>query len=250
MTADDPRIIAYPTSGALPDIRPARPTREWMDALPDKFAYRCLPLNMANALGWEIGAPCGFTALWDGGDRPDAIQVLGPPGAHGLPVSHFGHGVLTFHVTVLLRTPPGVNLLATGPLNHPKDGISPLAGVVETDWSPYAFTMNWKFTAAHAPVSWAAGEPFVQLIPLPRGLAESLTPETRQMDDDPELAAQHRAWAASRLDFNAALDRRDDAARRQGWQKDYFRGRAPDGTDGAEDHQTKTRSRPFPGAKS
>jgi Family of unknown function (DUF6065) len=28
--------------------------RAWMDATDQRFAYRCLPLNIANAHGWEI----------------------------------------------------------------------------------------------------------------------------------------------------------------------------------------------------
>jgi hypothetical protein len=31
-------------------------------------------------------------------------------------------------------------------LNSPKDGIAPLTGVIETDWLPYPFTMNWQMT--------------------------------------------------------------------------------------------------------
>ena len=62
------------------------------------------------------------------------------------PLSAFGEGVLTFHINGLFRTPPGWNLWVGGSPNSPKDGIYPLTGVIETDWSPYTFTMNWRFT--------------------------------------------------------------------------------------------------------
>jgi hypothetical protein len=61
------KLIAYPTSGTAPDIRPSPATRDWMDALPEGFGYRCLPLNIANMHGWEIACPRGFRARWDGG---------------------------------------------------------------------------------------------------------------------------------------------------------------------------------------
>ena len=84
--------------------------------------------------------------MWSGGKELEAIRIKTAGPAHLAPISHFGSGVLTFHVTVLFRTEPGINLWVTGPVNRPKDGIAPLSGVIETDWAPYTFTMNWLFT--------------------------------------------------------------------------------------------------------
>ena len=60
--------------------------------------------------------------------------------------SHFSHGIITFHPGYLFRTPEGWSMWAGGAPNHVKDGIQPLAGLVETDWLPFPFTMNWVFT--------------------------------------------------------------------------------------------------------
>lgn len=239
-------LIAYPLSGPPPRIRPAPLSRDWIEAMPEQFAYRCLPLNIASQYGWEVLCPARATACWDGGTGLDAIEVRVEGDTHLAPASHFGHGVLTFHIGALFRTPPGINLLVTGPTNRPKDGAAALSGVIETDWSPYPFTMNWAFTRAGAEVTWDRDEPFALLFPVQRGLLESLEPEFRDLDSDPELAAQYRAWADARHRFNAELaDPASDAARER-WQKGYFRGVRPDGTGGAPDHQTKLRVRPFP----
>ena len=154
--------------------------------------------------------------------------------------------MLTFHVAALFRTPPGVNLMVSGPLNHPKHGIMGLSGIIETDWSPYPFTMNWKFTAAGVPVTWEKGEPFAHLMPIQRGLVESLTPEVRDLDSDPETAAQYRAWAASRSQFNSDLQTPGSVAAQERWQKGYYRGKQPDGSDGPPGHEIKVRAKPFP----
>ncbi len=42
-------ITCFLHEGWKPLIRPASPKRDWMDATPESFAYRCLPLNIANA---------------------------------------------------------------------------------------------------------------------------------------------------------------------------------------------------------
>src|SRR5882757_10212642 len=141
-------LIAYVHPGWAPLIRPAPATRAWMDDTPEAFAYRCLPLNIANAHGWEVLNPCGFEAIWDGGSGVEALTIKPDAGAveGRLAQSLFGQGVITFHVEAIVRTPPGWNLWVGGSPNRHKDGVGPLTGVIETDWSPFTFTMNWRFT--------------------------------------------------------------------------------------------------------
>jgi hypothetical protein len=142
------RLICYPTSGPPPRIVPAPFERAWMGETNSEFAYRCLPLNIANAHGWIILNPTPFTAHWDGGPEIEAVKVESQGGAEPLlGLSHFGHGVLTFNVNGLFRTEPGYDLVVTGPLNQPKDAIQPLTGVVETDWSPFAYRQWWQIEA-------------------------------------------------------------------------------------------------------
>lgn len=239
------RLTCYPIPGHELLLRPAPVARPWMDATPDRFAYRCLPLNIANSHGWEILCPAGFTASWDGSAAREGISISSGAPAHDLPVSHFGSGVLTFHVSGLFRTARGTNLWVGGPPNLPKDGIQALSAVVETDWAPYTFTMNWLFTRPNHPVSFARGEPFCFFFPLSRDLVEATEPEVLPLGSDPDLAAHYRAWSEGRAGFLEDLPKEGSAARAEEWQKAYFRGRLPDGTAGCPDHRTKLSVRPF-----
>lgn len=239
------KLICYPTSGRLPRIRPAPSSREWMAATPSAYAYRCLPLNIANAHGWEVLSPCAFTAMWDGGEGKEAIHIDSAAPQHLRPLSHFGSGVLTFHILGLFRTEPGWNLWVGGPPNRPKDGIYPLSGVVETDWAPYTFTMNWCFTRRDWPVQFAEGEPICFFHPLPRGAVESCEPEFRALDSDPETAAHYRHWVEGRGKFIRDLRVEGSTARQEKWEKFYYRGRLPDQERSPAKHQQKLRLRPF-----
>jgi hypothetical protein len=143
-----------------------------------------------------------------------------------------------------VRTEPGYDLWVGGPANAPKDGIIPLTGIVETDWAPYAFTMNWRFTRPNTTVRFERGEPFCSFFPVPRTLLDAVTPEIRDLESDPETQAAFAAWSAKRGQFLVDLPQPGSAAQRQGWQKDYFRGLTPDGRKPVETHRTRVQLNP------
>jgi hypothetical protein len=239
------RLICYPTSGETPAIVAAPLERSWMDRTAEAFAYRCLPLNIANAHGWQILNPAPFVAQWNGSAGFDAISLR--PVGGGAPLiasSHFGSGVLTFNLNALFRTEPGYDLVVTGPLNQPKDAIQPLTGIVETDWAPFTFTMNWKFTRKLTPIAFERNEPFCMIFPIKRGLIEAVEPEIRPLAADPEVQEAYTAWANSRRRFNEGLRIPGSEARAEKWQKDYFRGAARFG-ESPPDHRTRLRAKPF-----
>jgi len=240
------KLVAHVIDGHHIDVRPAPVERDWMDDPTARHAYRCLPLAIANASGWELLNPSGFTALWSGDPAIGSIHIEPDLGTHAPASDHFGAGVLTFHVPCLFRTPPGIDLFVTGPLNSPKDGIAPLTGVVETDWTVATFTMNWRFTRPGVTVRFEAGEPFAHLMPMTRGLVEQIEPEWSLLSQDETLSQGYRAWAASRDAFNADLARPDRPADAPLWQRDYHRGLGPAGEAIAPaDHRTRLRVRPF-----
>ena len=224
-------------------LRPAPATRAWMDAIPDRHAYRCLPLSIANAHGWEIGAPCTFEATWNGWPKASDIKLKALDGYSNLAsvvVSHFAFGIVTFHLTYLFRTEPGWDLFATGPLNRAKDGIAPLSGVIETDWLHYSFTMNWQMTRSRT-VRFEKGEPICQIFPVPHGVLERVEPEIRNLADDPELQAQTLAWKARRDEFMQRFRAHDPATLKEAWQRFYFLGKNPDGSETEASHVNKLR---------
>ncbi len=242
------KLTAYVIDGHHMDIRPAPVEREWMESTDQRFAYRCLPLNIANAHGWEILCPSGFSAIWDGEPGIQAVTIQPDPGTKPMALSHFGHGTLTFHIPCLFRTEPGFDLMAQGPINRPKDGIAPLSGIIETDWAPYTFTMNWIFTSPEVSVRFEQGEPFCHIFPVKRGQLADVEPELKPLSTEPELEQQFKSWNESRSQFNADLHRPGSEAQSERWQKLYYRGLAPDGeTSMIDDHATRLRLRPFSG---
>ena len=239
------QLTAYVIDGHDVRIRPAPVERQWMDDSDRRFAYRCLPLNIANAHGWELLCTTAFSAIWDGRKSMDSVHVRAEPHATAPASSHFGSGILTFHVPCLFRTEPGIDLYVTGPVNRPKDGIAALSGIIETDWSPYTFTMNWLFTRARHSVRFEVDEPFCHLFLIQRGQLEGISPVFRKLSENPDLEHEHKFWSASRDSFNAELTKPDSQAAQDEWQKTYFRGRSPTGKPAPDGHVSRLRLRKF-----
>ncbi len=92
-----PRLIAAPAQ------------RQWMDEFVDRHAYRCLPLSIANAHGWEALCPAKIEVEWNGGSTVGDVAVRALkalPG--GQPIEHFcrsnfSRGIVTFHLDYISR---------------------------------------------------------------------------------------------------------------------------------------------------
>jgi hypothetical protein len=225
-------------------MRTAERARDWIEGLPDRFAYRCLPLALVNQVGWEILNPVAFTAKWNGRDGLNAISIK----YHGEPTdlvgSHFGHGVLTFSPGYLFRTSKSHNIWVKGPANRPKDGIVPLEGLVETDWAPYTFTMNWQFTRKRHKVTFEKDEPICTVVPYPRHYIAKFQPDQQVINENPKLYKQFVDWREDRLAFNESLQEQGSDAEQDGWQRNYMKGQDQHGNVFAG-HETKIRVKPF-----
>ena len=236
------KLIAYRLNDHAPRMVPAVSERAWMSATQFRFAYRCLPLTIANSMGWEMLCPVPIVAEWNGGVGLGDIEIETVDGreSNWIAQSHFGHGVLTFHIHHLFRTEPGVGLWVRGSPNRPKDGISPLEGIVETDWLNFTFTMNWMFTRPGR-ISFEKDEPFCFLTPLDYHGLDEVEPEIVPIEADAELAAAFGDYKEKRNEFNKKLEAGDPEVLRTGWQKWYTRGVQPSGEIGNPDHLSKLR---------
>ncbi len=207
------KLLCYALTENPPKLVPARTDRTWMDDYATRHPYRCLPLNIANAHGWFVLNPIPIEVEWDGGDDVTALRVKGlKPFADGRPLdyfcrSNFGHGIVTFHTDYLFRTEPGWDILATGPFNMPKDGCAPLTGIIESDWLPYPFTMNWKLTRPGR-VRFEEDEPYCLVYPMPKQSLNETQPEILRLSDDSELVREQQAFRDARDSLEGTAARR------------------------------------------
>jgi hypothetical protein len=244
-------FVAYriPGKRSYPRIIPAPANRVWMDDGTRGWANRCLPLRIANQAGWFVLNDTDVEVVWGGKPALDSLKILTPDGKEPEFVeSMFGFGIVTFTIPFLFRTPLGFNVISRGPANLSKDGACPLEGIIETDWLPYTFTMNWQITRRFKPVKFRRGEPICMLTPIRRGDLEELNPVVRDLESNPELHESYQVWHESRKSIVAAtrgmMFVKDGP--RPPIQGHYIRGEGHLG-ERAHGHQTKLILKPFPG---
>jgi hypothetical protein len=226
-------LICFEVEPGRVPIRQAPAKRQWMDETPGSSAYRCLPLTAANSHGWELLCPVDFRVRWRGGAAVAEVEVhsdappqqsrsgadylaflLGggasaaPSGATaesfpaGFAESQFGSGILTFNPLLIIRPPPGHDLWVTGPVNRFKDAIQPMSALIEADWMPFTFSMNWQITRADTTIAFEKDEPFCSFFPVTRGLVGQCEPVLKPLGADPAL---QKSYWESRLRRNAAV---------------------------------------------
>ncbi len=247
-------IYAYPFDsdpvfkGKLSDwIRPCEPRRKWMDDTFKRFAYRCVPMTMANSLGWEIINPCAFEAIWLGEESTDSLSIkFDNKDLTVNPRSHFGSGIITWDLPVIFKTPPGVGMIVQGPANLPKHGVMPLQGFVETNWLPNGFTMNWKITEENKIIRFEKGEPFCRIFPYRIDYVENFQIKVVDSKEHPKFRQQVIDWANDREKgkHESELNAKGSSMSKGYWAANYVKGQDTAGNK-QKDHKNAFRCKPI-----
>ena len=200
-----------------------------MDDSDRRFAYRCLPLNIANAHGWELLCTTAFSAIWDGRnsmrfrtcqsgttrnrtreqplrkrnpDLPRPLSLQNRAGAFR-PLRHrAGEPAQGWHCSLVG--------------NH-RDGLVTLYLHHELAVHPRPPQRAVRGRRAVLPTHSPSNADSLKESPL----------VFRKLSETPDLEHEHKLWSASRDSFNAELTEPGSQAAQDEWQKTYFRGRSP-----------------------
>lgn len=214
------------------DIEPLDLRRSWMDDTIDNFAYKCLPLKIANRYGWVVNSPVDFSVSWYGGIEPINVEVMSddPKFDNERIITHFGSGTFTIELDFILKTPEGFSTYLRGVPNKTYSLLKPLDAIVETDWLPFPFTYNFMFTEPGT-IEFKKGDPLFTFFPVERGTVENFKIRSAFIEEeDAEFFKDFKAYHNSRLQTREGKD---------WYQKYYLRGEGPNKKFNIKNHITK-----------
>jgi hypothetical protein len=211
---EDIKVYRLNDNNSIFRIVPLNLQREWMTETENKFAYKCLPLNIANQYGWAVLNPVDFSVSWYGGAHGDDVDVFSndPNFVDDIIVSHFGEGTFTITLDFIIKTPEGYSTYIRGIPNKIEKLIKPLDAIVETDWLPYTFTYNFKFNDVGV-VHFKKDEPLFCFFPIERNTVENFKISelpisgNLEMKDDFEKLSNLRITAAENSSGKKVLQR-------------------------------------------
>ena len=183
------------------EIVPLSLQRDWMTESRGKDAYKCLPLNIANQYGWAVISPVDFSVSWFGGAHEGNVEVSSddPHFTSDMIVSHFGEGTFTLHLDFIVQTPENYSTYIRGIPNKLDSILKPLDAIVETDWLPYTFTYNFRFTDTGV-VDFKKGEPLMCFFPIERDSVEHFKLKELSISDNPEMQDDYEKLLQLRFD--------------------------------------------------
>jgi hypothetical protein len=205
-----------------------------MDKTQEKYAYRCLPMVIANQHSWDALCPSDIKLAWEGDDSFDGIRIeYLEPSEFKFASSLFGYGIVTFHVDFVLQTEENICIYVKGPANYPRVKLYPLEGIVETNWLPFTFTSNWKFTEP-GEIIITKGEPLFSFFPVNTNLIEEHIIEKQNINSNQEFKVRYDNYADSRT-----LHNKNGKTNGASWQKNYMKGLDPFDNSIHKNHKTK-----------
>ena len=222
---DDVNIKCYYLVSGLEErckkfIKPCSKKRDWMNQPGLSYSYYCGPLVAANQIGYNIIYQNETEIFWNGGPNRSDIDIRHTKVDEHFCVcdSHFEVDILTFNFPVMFQTPKGWGLLISGPANHPIEGLQPLEGLVETNWLPFTFTMNFKITEKNKLIKIKQYTPICRVLPYPLNLNEKTNLNFLDIQSNKKLLSMYTSWANARDEFNAK--EREDLSDRDFFYRD------------------------------
>ena len=133
-------------------------------------------MTIANQYGFVVKSNWDAEISWDGNPN-SMVEVKSEAWQNHQSiqpfVGDFGNGILTLENKVIIRTPPGINLMTMQPPNSFIKGLHVMQGVIESDNLRRNHSFNIKITEPNTIIKIKKGDWLAAFIPIPRFFVEN-----------------------------------------------------------------------------
>ncbi len=175
------------------NIEPLSLKRDWMDATPEKHAYHCYPVSMANTIGWALSCPEDISFVWNGVvDTTDQTVKL----IKGEDWCYTGRGQasVSFKTGLLFRSNPNISLLAMTPPNYFYKGFEVINSLISTSFYRNELPLAIQARVANEEIVIPAGSPIATILPISLTSLKDQFVEVSNFEMTPEYAKSQQSY--------------------------------------------------------
>lgn len=161
-------ISVYRDSEYCASIKQTSIKRQWMEDTPGKHAYQCMPVSLANTIGWQISFPEDIIFRWDGiSDSSDShVKIIK---GHRYCSTARGNATISFNTYLNIKTDEDVTTLIIPVPNNFNSDAQCFTALISTSFYKPMLPIAWKIITPNKDVVIPAGEPVATIIPISLG---------------------------------------------------------------------------------
>lgn len=194
------------------DINPMSIKRDWMDATPERHAYRCFPVTQANVIGWNLTCKEDIEFEWDGiTDQTDQhVKIFSPKNAY----AGRGQSSLSLRPQLIFKTAADVSIWIVNPVNYFNDDFETMSALISTSFYDQPLPLAIRAKTANKRVLIKAGTPIATLIPISLSNLNGTTIEIN------EYAEQDNKRRIANMSYGAAAQKVNSTGEWTDWYRD------------------------------
>jgi hypothetical protein len=222
-------ISVEKTQDSVVSISPMSIKRDWMDATPEKHAYRCFPVTQANMVGWNLSCDEDIVFTWNGitDTSNETVKIL-----KGNNFSYTGRGQATISINtgLIFKTDQEVSMFVINPVNYFSEDFETMSSLISTSFYGNPLPLAIKARAANKEVVIKAGTPIATIIPISLTALDNTTIEIVSYSDPGRI----------RENANRSYGEAAQVVNTSGQWTDWYREAVNEKGESIGQHETKT----------
>lgn len=162
MTKD---IVLYKEDSSPAIIKQISIKRQWMDDTANKHAYHCMPVSLANTLGWSISFPEDISFIWDGVCDTSSNHVKIKKGNKYCHPNR-ANATISFNTYLQCKTDENITTLVMPVPNEFNDNAQCFTSLISTSFYQSALPVAWRILKPNVEILIPAETPVAVFIPI------------------------------------------------------------------------------------
>ncbi len=156
-------VERFPDSKII--LSPMSIKRDWMDATPEKHAYRCFPVTQANMVGWNLSCSEDIKFIWNGVNDTSSENVTVLDGQN-FTYTGRGQSTVSLHTGLIFKSEQNISMFTINPVNYFNDDFETMSSLISTSFLDNGFPLAIKAKVANKEITIKAGTPLATIVPI------------------------------------------------------------------------------------